>query len=104
MIYLKIQATPQNTYVEMLTKSAFVSPGTYSIIHMSVTKTFTTDDAKAKDPGIRNCLFPDEYALKHFSTYTQTNCYINRAIEEFQSQCGCLGKYRGKLKRYLKSS
>ena len=88
-------ATPRNTYPEMLTKSTFLSAGNCNFIHMKISKVFTTDAAAAKPPEIRNCLFPDEEKMTYFKEYSQTNCYINKIIEEFVDKCGCVGKYRG---------
>lgn len=92
---LQLQATRRGSYPEMLTKSTFLSPGNKYFVHMGVTKTFTTEAAKGKSPAQRSCILTHEMDLEHFSQYSQTNCYINRVIQEFESQCGCRGKYRG---------
>lgn len=81
----------------MQTRSTFLSPGTYNVLHMSLTKVLNTDDAINQPPYLRECLMPEENKLKYFKSYTQTNCYMDEIIHAFEKQCGCVGRYRGMI-------
>lgn len=81
----------------MLARSTFLAPGTTNNVLIHITKTATTERAASVTPTRRNCVFANEIDLVHFSHYTQTNCYVDKAIEALRQQCGCQGKFRGKL-------
>lgn len=90
-------ADAPDSYPDVQTKSVFLSAGNYNLVHLEMTKTFTTDQALATGPDKRNCYQRHEKPLRNFDSYTQSNCWTNYIIEGFKEQCGCVGRYRGGL-------
>lgn len=81
------------SYPDFRALKKIITTGTQTQIQIFGTKIVCSPGMSKLDLEQRGCVFPGEIRLKHFATYSDANCIIEKQAYEIMEICGCVPFY-----------
>ncbi|XP_045464986.1 sodium channel protein Nach-like [Harmonia axyridis] len=81
------------SYPDFRALKKIITTGTQTQIQIFGTKILCSSGVSELSLEQRGCVFPGEVKVKHFSTYSDANCLIEKEAYELMDACGCVPYY-----------